>query len=1038
MTSDRRVFTIPAGAPFLATLADALASGRLFAEAQPSLGDAVVYLPTRRAARAFASVLAQSNGGRAQLLPRIVPLGDADEAEFELATGRAEFESAALLAPPIAPLERRLILARLIQRWLAQTSRTDSGAGVPLVAPASPAEALALAGDLEQLMDGFAIEGVPPDALGAAVEVDLSHYYAKTLEFVGIAVENWPRILAERGASDPAERRSALIAAEAHRLLRERPATPIVAAGSTGSIPSTAALLAAIAQLPNGAVVLPGLDQDLDEAGWGAVGGSVGERDFVHGHPQAVMRCLLDEHLRIGRGAVGVLGEPREALRARSRLLSQALRPAATTHCWAAMDAAAHGELAEAALDGVVVIEAADEREEALAAAIALREAIDEPGRTAALVTPDRALAARVAAELGRWGLAVDDSAGVPLADTPAGRLARLTADAAAHDFHPTRVLALLAHPLVRLGQSRAAVERAAAALEIGVLRGPAPAPGLDGLQRALEVARTTTSRHVLRPRRRLSASDWASAADLLARLVAAFGAFTLATQGDGAIDLVALAEEHRNAVDRLRDGPEDVLQDDAAEALDRLFDDLSTAEPGGIEGRLTDYPAFFANLARSGTVVPSRAIEPRITILGLLEARLLSADRIVLGGLDEGVWPPRAQTDAFLNRPMRARIGLTSPEQRIGQTAHDFVQLLGNPDVVITRAHKRDGVPTVPSRLLQRIKAFAGEAAWSSALARGERYRNLTRALDRPQPTPPIARPAPTVEPALFPRVLSVTEIETLVRDPYAIFARHILKLDPLDAVAASPTAAYRGTMIHDILGSFTALHPNALPEHAAAELLQRGEDAFRPLQDAYPKLYAEWWPRFKRLATAFIAWERNRRADILMVHPEVPGRLPIPLITGDEIVLRVRADRIEARRDGGFAIIDFKTGTPPTNPQVFAGFAPQLTLEAAMLMEAAFLAVPGATATPDLCYVNISGGRVPLKVQDIDPPGDEQRSVAELVVEHRRNLERLLTEYLIGERAFMSRPFPKYARSFSEYDHLARVKEWSLASIGSAEEAV
>jgi ATP-dependent helicase/nuclease subunit B len=204
-----------------------------------------------------------------------------------------------------------------------------------------------------------------------------------------------------------------------------------------------------------------------------------------------------------------------------------------------------------------------------------------------------------------------------------------------------------------------------------------------------------------------------------------------------------------------------------------------------------------------------------------------------------------------------------------------------------------------VPSRLLQRLKAFAGDAVWARLVAAGERYRALARQLDEPIVAPePLPRPAPKPDSSLIPRTVSVTEVETLVRDPYAIFARHILKLDPLDAVAASPTAAYRGTMIHDILGSFTALHPNALPEHAAAELLQRGEDAFRPLQDAYPKLYAEWWPRFKRLATAFIAWERNRRADILMVHPEVPGRLPIPLITGDEIVLRVRADRIEARR--------------------------------------------------------------------------------------------------------------------------------------------
>ena len=284
MSASSRVFTIPAGVPFLPTLADALLDGRLCGDAaiDTAAPDAVIYLPTRRAARAFAAIVAARNGGRAQLLPRIVPLGDADQAEFDLAAGALEstFEATAALAPPIAPMERRLILTRLVQRWAAAVSPDlhRLPPGVPFLVPSSPADAVNLAADLELLMDALAVEEVPWDEIAQAVESEYSEYFKLTLDFVRIAVEGWPGILAERGASDPAHRRSTLIKAEAERLLRERPQTPIIAAGSTGSMPSTAALLAAIARLPNGAVVLPGLDQDLDDEAWGKIGRRDDER----------------------------------------------------------------------------------------------------------------------------------------------------------------------------------------------------------------------------------------------------------------------------------------------------------------------------------------------------------------------------------------------------------------------------------------------------------------------------------------------------------------------------------------------------------------------------------------------------------------------------------------------------------------------------------------------------------------------------------------------------------------------------------------
>ena len=628
--------------------------------------------------------------------------------------------------------------------------------------------------------------------------------------------------------------------------------------------------------------------------------------------------------------------------------------------------------------------------------------------------------------------MAVGDSAGVPLSDSLGGRLARLAADAAALDFHPVRVLALLAHPLLRLGLDRAEVERAAAALELGVLRGPAPRPGLDGLADAFSMRRAESSRHTPRPRRRLSPREWDAAADLLTRLRDAFAGFPPPSRDEDSLDLVAVAEAHRRTIGKLLQSA-DAMEDESLGPLEMLFDELAAADgSGSVRGRFVDYPAFFASLARQRTVAPAPGGHARIEILGLLEARLLSFDRIVVGGLDEGVWPARVETDAFLNRPMRARLGLASPEQRIGQTAHDFVQLLGASDVVITRAAKRNGSPMVPSRFLQRLKAFIGAKAWEAVKTRGDRYRGLAAALDRPDDAPPLRRPAPKPDPVLFPfpRALSVTEIETLVRDPYSIYAKHILGLDALDPIAAMPGAADRGTLLHDVLGRFAIDHPKALPERALENLLQRGADAFAATAEAYPELYAEWWPRFERLATAFVGWDERRRAALAEVHAERRGAMTIALPEGESFNLRARADRIEAGPDGAFAIIDFKTGQPPSAKEVFAGFSPQLTLEAAMLMAGGFEGIDRARETPELLYVKISGGRDPLVPRPIETPKGDGRTVPEIVVAHRRGLEQLLARYAAGETGYLSRPFPKFARKYSDYDHLARVKEWSLAN--------
>jgi ATP-dependent helicase/nuclease subunit B len=1038
-TASRRtphVFSIAAGLRFLPTFVDALMRGMLvpgFPDHDPlSLASATIFLPTRRAARALSALLAERAAGSTRLLPRIIPLGDIDDTEIGL--GDAEFTTAldkGALPPSIGNTARRLILSRLV---LAFARSVDRGMlrlspDEALLVPSSPADAFALAGDLGRLMDALTAEDVDWARLGGLVEERYDRYYSVTLDFLKIAAEAWPGVLEERGLLDPVVRRDLVLRAEAKRLLEDQPPTPMIAAGSTGSLPATARLLAAISRLPNGAVVLPDLDHELDDKAWQAIG--IGAEDDVatHGHPQAVLHRLLAE-IGIDRPAVMPLGELPQRAAARGRFLSQALRPAATTEQWAPDPQRDSRHWADA-LHGVAVVEAGDEREEALVASLVIREALETPDATAALITPDRGLAERVGAELKRWDIDVDDSAGAPLTRTPPGRLALLAAEAAAADYAPRQLLALLAHPLVTLGASRASVTRASAALEIGLLRGPAPPRGLDGLLTILPQRRAEArARHAARPLRRLTDADWASVADLVRRIERAFAPFL--SRRSSSCDLAELALRHREVLVALaqpvKDEADRLFVGEAGEAIGLLFDDVAMYDGGAIEGRFEDYPAFFARLAGEYRVRPRRPRHRRVKIWGPLEARLLDVDTVVVGGLDEGVWPPVAKTDAFLNRPMRAAMGLPPPERRIGQTAHDFVAALGTRRAVITRATKRDGAPTVPSRFLQRMQAVAGGDLWKTALAGGARYRALAAMIDRPVTMLPLPRPAPRPPRDLIPRSLSVTEIETLVRDPYSIFAKHVLKLDALDGVAELPGASDRGTIVHEALGRFAAAHPHELPDNPLQVLIAFGEQAFAALA-AYPDVAAQWWPRFERLAEAFIRWEHARRPSLAAVHTEIAGAMPLAVGESEPFMLRARADRIERGHGGTFAILDFKTGTPPSAKTVFAGFSPQLTLEAAILKHGGFKDIPATQQCPALEYLHATGGVIPLNPYPIEPPVGEARTVAAIVGEHCGKLEKLMRRYILGEAGFMARPFVQFARRFNEYDHLARTKEWALA---------
>ena len=1039
-----RVFSVPVSVPFLRTVIAALLDGKLTEgpdlRADPArLAQATLYLPTRRAGRMAREVFLDELQADAALLPRIVALGDIDEDELAFAEEAEPFGGAAALelAPKLREIDRRLTLARLVAAW------AKSPVSAPLVV-GGPASTLALAGDLARLMDDMVTRGVGWEALDGLVPDLLDKYWQHSLEFLQIARQAWPAHLEEIQKIEPAARRDRLIEAEAARLTAHHDG-PVIAAGSTGSMPATAKFLHAVAALPRGAVVLPGLDTDLDDEAWQLIGGvRNAQGKFTtppsSNHPQFAMHALL-QRLGIKRGDVESLGS--RPAHGRDVLASETMRPSNATAQW-------HRRLAEpeivqgisGGMTDLAVIAADNPEIEALAIAVAMREA-RHLGKSAALVTPDRALARRVMAALGRWNLSFDDSGGDALTDTPAGIFARLAAEAAARQIEPPTLLALLKHPLCRLGGAPGAFAGAVEWLELALLRGTRPQPGTGGLasdfarfrdELALLRAGQTCSLHGSEPRTRLDDLQLDQVQALIAELQAALSPLeNLAAARP--YDFAELALRHRSVLGALSRDPHGValaFEGPQGSALTSAFEDLLDGQaPSGLSVELGDYPEVFQTAFADRMVRRPEVANASLRIYGPLEARLTQSDRVIIGGLVEGVWPPAPRIDPWLSRPMRHELGLDLPERRIGLSAHDFAQLLGADDVILSHAAKVGGAPAVASRFLHRLEAVAGEARWKAAVAAGEKYVGFANRLDRPDKVEPIPQPAPTPPRATRPLRLSVTAIEDWLRDPYTVYAKYILKLAPLDPVDMPLSAADRGSAIHGALGEFTQIFTERLPDDPARALRRIGEKHFAPLMQR-PEARALWWPRFLRIAAWFADWERARRSDVSAIDAEIRGEIPIRLDNARTFILSARADRIERRSDGSYAILDYKTGQPPTGKQVRMGLSPQLTLEAAILREGGFADIPAGSSVSEIGYVRLSGNNPPGEQKPLElkvRQSDTAQLPDDAADEARRKLEQLIVSFENEDQAYTSLNLSMWSNRYGSYDDLARIKEWSAA---------
>jgi ATP-dependent helicase/nuclease subunit B len=1020
-----RWFSIPAHRPFLQDLADGVLDW-LRDEPPEALSDATILLPNRRAARAFTSALGALYGDRPVLLPQVRPLGDLEEDEPPFSPGELGLD----LPPAIAPLTRRFEMARMI------VERFDGDL--------KPLRALELADALGAFLDSCHLEEVVDlERVAGLVEADLADHWRASAEFLAIATEAWPERLKALGLVDPAWRRATLLRRLAEAWDARPPSQPVIAAGSTGTVPAAAAVLAAVGRAPQGCVVVPGLDIGLAPAVWDCIDEQ---------HPQSALKRLL-ARAEIARAAVRPWFRPPTTPEAetrglaRQRLLNEALRPAEATDDWRREIAAIRRRAADAGqaadpiaegLKGLSLVSLRTEEDAASVIALMMRETLETAGpdgrpRSCALVTPDQALGRRVAARLERWGIVPDSSSGAPLARMPAGVFVDLCARFIADPLKPQTILALIKSPLITAASDADPLARAANVLEDAALRGPRPTTwaAIDRrLDRAAEPRRdgTPPSDH------RLEGLGHARA---LAHRLQALADQTRAPFDQEAVALDMAAHALAELVEGLA-GPRAWagMDGEAAAAL------LSALIEGGAAMppvRSADFAELIRSLLRDETVRTGGATHGSLRILGAIEARLVRADRMILAGLEEGVWPNAAPVDPLLSRSMRETLGLPPPERRLGQSAQDFVQAACAEDAVLIHCERRGGQPSVKSRWLWRLEMLTRGAhtdAHPVVIARPDLIVAQARALDAPPPGPPryAARPEPRPPVDRRPRQLPVTGIERWVRDPYAIYAERILGLKMLDRPGASAEAMARGDAVHRAIERIVVTWPDALPDDCAEAIEAFLHEALRD-QGFDDAAMARESPLAGRCARWLADFERQRRARGATLLIEQSGRLTFDAPYGP-FTVTARADRIELDATGA-AVIDFKTGAAPSQKQVLNGFSPQLTLTAAILAAGGFAPKAPAAEASELLYVRVIGRTEAGEVCDVSRPGrNNALTAAQMADEELERLKAAVAAFDDEAKPYASWVAPQFMGNFGgNYDHLARVWEWHV--VGGEDEA-
>lgn len=975
----KNVFTICAGESFSKVFAQYLleetdSKAELLAQYK-------ILLPTRRACRILRDTFLDLNDGEALLLPQMRPIGDIDGDDLSLNMfGHSQVP--AQIPPAISPLRRQLLLCRLIQQVPTFQSGND--------------RALALAKALSRFMDQVIVEGLSFKKLYTLVPADFAAHWGITLDFLKIISETWPKILEEEGTIEAADRRNRLLRLYKDFLDEKRPTDQIIAAGAIGSIPAVADVLCSIASLPNGRVILPGMDTNLEMEVW--------EDVEVH-HPQYFFKSLLRK-MDMAYHDVEIIGRCQSH---RAGLARDMMLPAQHTHRWK--------KAGHASLEGLEYYACSSQEEEAMVIACIIREVLEDPGRRkdiVALVTPDRRLARRVMAHCLRWGISADDSAGMSLDQSRLGVFCLLFLQALRRPFDVIAFLSFLKHPFCRMGYGRLEYRRCVTVLERDIFRtrNKPIFKSLDDL-----------SVHV-------GKNDYPEFLKEFLRNIISCASPVLclsADEKDFGILLSSVLQAIENfaarqtAKDTLLSGEDLLWRGDDGETAARFFSDLlSEVALVRVHG-LGDVAPLLQNLMRDVNVRSAYGVHPRVLILGQLEARLSHADVTILGELNDGVWPAGQEHDPWMSRPMRSAFGLPDNAQKTGLAAHDFVQGFCNKRVIMTRSEKMNGSPTVMSPWLMRLNTvLQAQGRNLSDLSIGS-YRTWVRLLDKAEDVMPFQRPAPIPPFSARLRRVSVTKFETWIQNPYALYMYYILKIRASEAIRTEFGAAQFGSVLHDALDVFVKQYPITLPE--------QGEDLFLKIVDDVLQTYmseqdipAYWRPRFEIIARWFIQHEEGWRVRAKFKAAEVVGEMALD-VNGHDFVISGRADRVDlmhGENGAGYALIDYKSAGAFKEKKLKNGELPQLPLEAMMLEKGAFEGL-GAGHTHYIGYWKLSGGKMGGEVVSIEGKLDETvAKVKEAVIA-------LIEMFWREDLPFYAVPDLTNAPRYNDYEHVSRLKEWA-----------
>lgn len=954
----KRIYNISSSRSFVDVLAK-----RFLAEYEQNplgLAEVLFLLPNRRAVRSLKDAFVRAKGLVPTLLPRMIPLGDVEEDELFL-TGGSGRDVLSGMEPAIGTTERLLLFVKLIM-----SKPNEFG-----MEKMSLNQACFLAQELSRLVDMANNLNLPFDNLEKLVPDDFAAHWQETLKFLKIVTDFWPHILAERGLIDASTRRNRLLLAQSRIWKQNPPSKRIVAAGTTAAFPAMKELLQMVLELPQGEIYLAGLDKKVDEETWSEVDET---------HPQFELKELLD-CLGLERGEIENIGEAANV--ETEAWISEIMRPAKVSDRWLDLP---FKHIKPASWSGVQLINCTEIREEALAIALIMRETLEHEGKTAALVTTDRNLARRVSAELERWNVKVDDSAGKPLALSPIGIYLRLLIQCCCQNARKSDLLALFKNPLTAMGKDYGEIRRLTRQLEKNVWRGKKTDEAAQNL------------------------------AELFTNLSADLRALLEKSQ----VNFKDLLQQHIETAEKLaatdqKEGAQVLWRGDDGEAAAQFVADLF--EQADVLGDIDpqQYAGLLDALMMAINVRPKFGMHPRLKILGPIEARLNRFDVTIIGEANEGIWPQAASADPWMSRPMKKDFGFPLPERAIGVMAFDFSQQLAGDEVYLTRAERVQGTPMVKSRWWLRLETVLKALKVEPETVENLVYRLWSRQLDQPQKMVKLEPPAPCPPLESRPKQLSASAIEMLMRDPYAVFARYILRLRPLEEVDQDLTMADYGTIIHAVLQEFNNRYPSKLPPNAREELLKLGDDYFQKNEIA-AETCAFWWPNFIKSVDWILEQEKTYRPQVAKVYNELAGSLPIDTPRG--FTVTAIADRVDETADGRVNIIDYKTGRARTEKEVRSWKAPQLPIEGLIAAKGGFGNLP-AREVDKLIYWQ-------LAKQQVEISGN----MSELLERSYQNLSELINLFEFETTPYLSRPNPKTAPDYSDYEHLARVREWSIIS--------